>query len=110
MECLILPPLQALRRPKIASDSSKMVPRRPKDGLLAPQDGPKTAPRQPQDVAWGAPGAPPGPLWKHQDAPSAPTGPHDAPRLQFWTLRTSILEPQNLDFGASEPQFWIYNI
>ena len=59
MDCLILPPLQALRRPKIASDSPKMATRRRKDGFLVTQDGPKipqdglkTVPTWLQDAVW----------------------------------------------------------
>ena len=113
MECYMLHPFEAPRRPKIASDGSKMAPRRPKDGLLAL----KTAPRRPQDRPKTPPGGLLEPLWRPLDAPSALRSPHDAPRSRFWSLQTSILEPVDLDFGASEPRFWrfstselIYNI
>ena len=83
------------------------------DGLLAL----KTAPRRPQDRPKTPPGGLLEPLWRPLDAPSALRSPHDAPRSRFWSLQTSILEPVDLDFGASEPRFWrfstselIYNI
>ena len=42
MECFILRPIEASRRPRMASNASKMSPRRPKHGVLPP---PKTLPR-----------------------------------------------------------------
>ena len=105
MECYMLHPSEAPRRLQIASNFSKIDPRRPKDNLLAL----KTAPRRPQDGPKTPPGGLLEPLWRPLDAPSALRSPHDAPRPRFWSLQTSILEPLDLDFGASEPRFWRFS-
>ena len=57
MECLLLPPSGAPGRPGVASDASKMSPRRHKHGLLAPQDALKMAPQSPPGASLSLPGA-----------------------------------------------------
>ena len=91
MECCILRPLEAPRRPRMASNASNMPPRRPKDGLLAPQDGPKKLPRRPQDASKRIPEA----LRMVQTVPSClkdlPDLDLGSSRPRFPSLQTSIL-------------------
>jgi len=70
MECLILPPFEA--------------PRRPKDGLLAPQDAPEGPPRRLQD---------------------GPRHPQDSPNCAQLLLRQRR-SPSSLDVGPSRPRCW----
>ena len=90
-ECFMLRPSEAPRHPRMASNASNLPPRRPKDGLLAPQDGPKKLPRRPQDASKMTPDA----LRMVQtvpncskDRPDLDLGPS---RPRFPTLQTSIL-------------------
>ena len=84
-ECFMLRPSEAPRRPRMASNASNMPPRRPKDGLLAPQDGPKKLPRRPQDAS--------------KMTPDAPRMVQTVPNFQ-----TSIWDPPGLVFRPSRPQ------
>ena len=121
MECFILPSSEAPRRPRMASDASKLFLRCSKDDLLAPktpakrppgpqnapQDSPKMSPRSFQD----------GPRFPREGSncaqllqrpsrspPDLDFGPS---RPRFWTLQTSIFHPRDLDVAPSIMRYYI---
>ena len=89
-ECFMLRPSEARRHPRMDSNASNLHARRPKDGLLAPQDGPKKLPRRPQDASKMTPDA----LRMVQTVPNCSK---DRPDLD--------LGPSRPRFPTSRPQF-----
>ena len=83
------------------------VPKSPKDGLLAPQDAPKTHPKRPQDGSKTPPRRTTTPSGWSQLRPAAPKAAKKPSKPRFWTLWTSILDPPDLDFGPSIRRFSI---
>ena len=84
-----MPPRRPQDVPKTASTPSKTHPKRL-------QDGSKTPPRRTTTPSG----------WS-QLRPAAPKVAKKPSKLRFWTLRTSILDPPDLDFGPSIRRFSI---
>ena len=81
MECDVKLPKETFGRLRMASKASKMLPRHPQDGLLAPQDAPKTTPGRLQNA----------PRWP--DALSRASLLPRSPRMPFGRPRGALGEP-----------------
>ena len=83
-ECFFLP-LEAFGRPRMASNTCNLVPRRPQDGLLVSQTASKTTPSSCQN-----------------DSQCLQDGPNCGKQLKIPSR-----SPLDLDFGPSRPRFCI---
>ena len=93
MECLILTPFEALQRPTMSQDAPKTAFWLPKTHPKRPQDGSKMLTRRlTTPSGWS------------QLRPAAPKAAKKPSKPRFWTLRTSLLDPPDLDFGPSNIQ------
>ena len=87
--------------------SAKMPPSFPQDALGRPSLAPKTAQEPPNNGSKTPPRRTTTPSGWSQLRPAAPKAAKKPSKPRFWTLRTSILDAPDLDFGPSIRRFSI---